>query len=170
MFVQTIYDSRAIAHINQRDIDVLTAQSLPYNLKNGLTSFLYYDDWRFLQVIEGCPENVAAVMARIDRNRIHHNLKVRLMSRKSTRDFARWPFGSISQADTELHHVLKSMGLRDLFKTNVLEAIKILSRTAGRKYRTMSQMEKQALTDIDLLKPVEPDQISLTEDMLGLRH
>ncbi len=170
MFVQTIYDSCAHMHISQHDIDMIAAQSLPYNLKNGLTSYLYHDDWRFLQVIEGRPAEISAVMARIDQSPMHHTMKVRLMCRKSTRDFERWPFGNLSLDDTELCRVLKSMGLRDLFKTNVLEAVKILSRTAGRKYRTMSRLEKQVLVRPELLKSVEPSKVSLTEDMLGLRY
>jgi hypothetical protein len=92
------------------------------------------------------------------------------MTRKSSRDFEHWPFGCIPEADLELCHVLKSMGLRDLFKSNVLEAVKVLRRTARRKYRTMSRSEKQLLMKPELLEPVEPSKVSLTEDMLGLRH
>jgi FAD-dependent sensor of blue light len=168
MFVQTIYDSRAHVRITDHDIARITAQSLPYNLANGLTSYLYYDDWRFLQVLEGRPAQVADAMARIDANPMHHCVKVRLMTRSTTRDFEGWPIGTLSADDTELRRVLKSFGFKDVFQCNVLEAIKILRRVAGRKLRTMTIVDKQALSDPGSVKMPEK-KVNLTEDMLGLR-
>lgn len=87
MFVHTIYQSRARVRITENDIVGITAQSLSNNVKNGLTSFMYYDDTRFLQIIEGRPAEVASAMKRITKNSLHHSITVRVMNRSSTRNF-----------------------------------------------------------------------------------
>ena len=168
MYVQTIYDSRARAHISDQDIVQITANAKPYNIANGLTGFLYYDDWRFLQVIEGHPAQVAEAMKRITMDPIHHSVKVRLMNRTMVRSYSGWPFGILSASDPDLRRVVKLMGYRDLFETNVVDAIKVMKRAAGRKYRVMSIYEKEALFNVRLTEKPET-YLSLTEEMLGLR-
>lgn len=167
MFAQTIYESRARTHISTQDIAEITARALPNNLANGLTGYMYFDDWRFLHIIEGRPAQVAETMKRIVNNPMHHAIKVRLMNRSSVRNFAGWPFGAVSAEDFELHRIIKNLGYHDLFHANVLDAIKVLKRLAGRKLRTMSVLEKQVLHDPRLLHPLKPEP-SLTEDILGL--
>ncbi|MBL4749406.1 MAG: BLUF domain-containing protein [Amylibacter sp.] len=168
MYVQTIYDSRARAHISDQDIVQITAKAQPYNIANGLTGFLYYDDWRFLQVIEGHPAQVAEVMKQITKDPIHHSVKVRLMNRTMVRSFGGWPFCALSASDPDLRRVVKLMGYNDLFETNVVNAIKVMKRAAGRKYRVMSIYEKEALFNVHLTEKPET-RLSLTENMLGLR-
>ncbi len=169
MFVQITYDSRAHTRISDRDIAEITMRSMRKNISNGLTSFMYYVYWRFLHILEGRPEQVANTMKRITDNPLHHTLKVRLMNRNPVRSFPEWPFGTIAAADPILHRLMKNMGFRDLFQANVLDAIKVLKRTAGRKYRMMNQLEKQALTDPRMVS-LPKTKPSLTEDMLGLRR
>jgi hypothetical protein len=168
MFVHTIYESRAHTRISEQDISQISDSAMRNNVKHGLTSFLYFDNWRFLQIIEGRPASVADVMKRIADNPMHHSLKVRLMNRSSIRNFEGWGFGAIGADDFELRRVVKNMGYKDLFQTNVLDTVKVLKRTAGRKYRTMDALEKQTLANPPLVKPSKKT-VSLTEDVLGLR-
>jgi len=168
MFVQTIYDSRARAHISDRDIARITAKAKPNNIANGLTGILYYDDWRFLHVIEGRPAQVAEAMNRIAKDKMHHSVKVRLMNRTMVRSFSGWPFGVLAAADPDLTRIVKLMGYKDLFEANVVDAIKVMKRAAGRKYRVMSIYEKEALLNVRLTEKPET-RLSLTEEMLGLR-
>ena len=53
MLVQITYNSCARTSITDQDIAEVTARSLPNNLAMGLTSYVYYDDWWFLHVLEG---------------------------------------------------------------------------------------------------------------------
>lgn len=168
MFVHTIYESRAHTRISEHDISQVSASALQNNIRHGLTSFLYFDDWRFLQIIEGRPASVADAMQRIADNPMHHSLKVRLMSRSSIRNFEGWAFGAIGADDFELRRVVKNLGYKNLLQTNVLDTVKVLKRTAGRKYRTMNALEKQALVDPPLAKSSQKT-VSLTEAILGLR-
>ncbi len=168
MYVQTIYDSRARSHISDQDIEQITTKAKSYNIANELTGLLYYDDWRFLHVIEGPPAQVAEAMKRITKDRVHHSVKVRLMNRTMVRSFSGWPFGVLSASDLDLRRIVKLMGYKDLFESNVLDAIKVMKRAAGRKYRVMSAFEKQALVNRRLIKKTET-RLSLTEEMLGLR-
>lgn len=168
MYVQTIYDSRARAHISDQDVAQIITDAKPYNITNGLTGFLYYDDWRFLQVIEGHPAQVAEAMKRITKNPIHHSVKVRLINRTMVRSFSGWPFGVLSASDPSLRRIIKLMGYNDLFEANVLDAIKIMKRVAGRKYRGMSIYEKEALYNTCLTEKPKR-RLNLTEEILGLR-
>ena len=169
MFVQITYDSRAHTRISDRDIAKITIRSMRNNISSGLTGLMYYDDWRFLHILEGPPEQVADTMKRITDSPLHHSLKVRLMNRGPVRSFPEWPFGTLTANDPILHRIMKNMGFRDLFQANVLDAIKVLKRTAGRKYRMMNQLEKQALVDPRMVSAPK-SRPSLTEDMLGLRR
>jgi hypothetical protein len=168
MFVHTIYESRAHTRISEHDISQISDSAMRNNIKHGLTSFMYFDNWRFLQIIEGRPASVADAMQRIADNPMHHSLKVRLMNRSSVRNFEGWAFGAISNDDFELRRVVKNMGYKDLLQTNVLDTIKVLKRTAGRKYRTMNALEKQTMSDPQLVKTPK-NTVSLTEAVLGLR-
>jgi uncharacterized protein YwbE len=169
MFVQITYDSRAHAPILDTDIADISMRSIRNNISNGLTSFIYYDDWRFLHILEGRPEQVADTMKRITESPLHHSLKVRLMNRGQVRSFPEWPFGTLAATDPVLHRIMKNMGFRDLFQANVLDAIKVLKRTAGRKYRMMNPLEKQALADPRMVTTPK-SKPNLTEEILGLRR
>ncbi len=168
MFVQITYNSCARARITDQDIAEITARSLPSNLAKGLTSYMYYDDWRFLHILEGRPAQVAHTMKQIIDSPLHYSVKVRLMNRNHARDFQGWHFGTLAATDPELCRILKNMGFRDLFQANVLDAIKVLKRTAGRKYRKMSSLEKQALSG-PRRSSIPKSKPNLTEEMLGLR-
>ncbi len=147
MFVQAIYESKARARITESTIGQIKTTALPNNLSHAVTSILYYDDWRFLQVVEGRPAQVVETMKQITTNPIHHSVKLRLMTRQSTRGFGSWPLGILSVEDFELRRTLKNMGYKNLFQLNVLDAVKVIKRTTGRKLRTMNSLEKRALTD-----------------------
>jgi len=168
MYVQTIYESRAHTRITRNDIAKIAAKAMPHNRKKGITSFMYYDDWRFLQVIEGRPAQVAETMKRIVACPLHHSFKVRLMNRNMVRGFEEWHFGTMHADDFELRRILKNMGYADLFQTNVLEALKVLKRAAGRKYRIMDTLQKRALEHPPLVEDIQV-KVSLGEEILGLR-
>ncbi len=169
MFVQITYDSRACARITDRDIEKITACSLSKNIANDLTGFLYHDDQRFLHILEGPTEQVSDAMERITGNPMHHSLKVRLMNRGRERSFPDWPFGTLAATDPELRRIIRNMGFRDVFDANVLDVIKIIKRVAGRKYRMMTSLEKQSLTDARrIIRPKIP--LGVTEDILDFRR
>ncbi|KAB7610297.1 hypothetical protein F9L33_13385 [Amylibacter sp. SFDW26] len=168
MFVQTIYQSKSRMRIKPHDIAQITAHSTPKNAQCGVTSYLYYDDWYYLHVLEGGAAQVAETMKRVASNKLHHSVKVRLMTRSSERGFEGWPFGSIAADDFELRRVMKNLGHKVLVDANVLDIMKILKRTAGRKLRTMSSLEKRSLSDVGSLK-ILGSQGNLIEEVLGLR-
>ncbi len=168
MFVQTVYQSKSRMRITSDDVNYIKTHSIPQNKKTGITSYLYYDDWNYLHILEGHAAQVADVMKRISVNKRHHSVKVRLMTRGSQRSFEGCPLGCVSADDFELQRVLKNFGRKNMINVNILDVVKILKRTAGRKMRTMSILEKQSLSDVRALKISEP-KCNLTEDMLGLR-
>ena len=72
MFVQITYNSCARTSITDQDIAEVIARSLPNNLMGailillsvamGLTSYVYYDDWWFLHVLEGRSAQAAHII------------------------------------------------------------------------------------------------------------
>ncbi len=168
MFVQTIYQSKSRMRITAYDVAQIAAHSIPKNVKHKITSYLYHDDWNYLHVLEGGAAQVADVMKGIAANKLHHSVKVRLMTRCSVRGFAEWPFGSIAADDFELRRIMKNLGYKGLLDANILDIVKVLKRTAGRKLRTMSVLEKRSLFDLGTLK-IPKEKRNLTEEMLGLR-
>ncbi len=168
MFVQTIYQSKSRMRIKPNDLLEITAQSLPNNVEHGITSYLYYDDWNYLHIIEGRAAKVAEAMKHIAFDKRHHSLKVRLMTRCSKRNFEDWPFGVVAAEDFEVRRIVRNLGYSDLLQANILDVVKALKRTAGRKYRTMSALEKRAIYDVDAVDIPKP-KLNLTEDVLGLR-
>ena len=167
MFVQTIYQSKSRMRITECDIAQITAQSIPNNLGNKISSYLYCDDWNYLHIIEGNAAQVADIMKRIAANKLHHSVKVRLMTRSMKRDFEAWPFGCVKADDFELKRILKNRGYKDLLEINILDAVNVLKRTSGRKIRTMSALEKQSLSDVSRIRMPKPKN-NLTEEILGL--
>ena len=145
MYAQTIYESKTKLPITKAEMSALRDRSLQNNLDNGLTGFLYYNDWQFLHVLEGRPAQVANTMQRISNDPMHGNFKIRLMNRCSNREFPEWPFGIVHEDDFELRRVVKNMGYKSLIRANVLDILKVLKRTAGRKFRTLNVLEKQML-------------------------
>ncbi len=167
MFVQTIYQSKSRMRITECDIAHITAQSIPSNIANNITSYLYYDDWNYLHVIEGQAAQVADTMKRITANKLHHSVKVRLMTRSIKRDFEGWPLGCVKADDFELKRIIKNRGHKDLLRVNILDAVNVLKRTSGRKLRTMSALEKRSLSDVSAME-MPKSKRNLTEEILGL--
>ena len=90
------------------------------------------------------------------------------MTRCSKRSFEDWPLGMVNGDDFELQRVMKNLGHKTLVALNILDVVKVLKRTAGRKLRTMTSLEKRSLSDVNTLKMPKPKR-NLTEAMLGLR-
>lgn len=155
MFVQTIYESKAHTLISEDVVNTIVTRSFPRNLKHSVTGFLYYDDMHFVQVVEGRPADVADTMCRIEADPLHYALKVRLMYRSETREFADWPLATVHADDYELRRLITNMGYTYLLEANIMDIQTILKRTSSRKYRIMQTLQKGMGSNVSSTKRSE---------------
>jgi hypothetical protein len=90
MLLQLTYVSTPRAPFSARDIAALLSAARTANARRGVTGLLLYDGVRFLQVLEGEPVAVDAVLERIRTDPRHHALVV--LSRRTIegRRFSDW--------------------------------------------------------------------------------
>lgn len=72
------------------DVGRILEQSRHNNAIDGVTGLLWTDGVRFLQVLEGPPESVAATYARIGKDPRHHAIVVLSDRTVEQREFGHW--------------------------------------------------------------------------------
>ena len=93
MFVQGIYESRIASQFGPLVLLGLHQKAMKRNQEMGLTSFMYYDERRIFQVVEGERKKVSRMLGMIGRSALHDDLKVRAVLSRTERSFPHWPFG-----------------------------------------------------------------------------
>ena len=100
-----IYASRSTAEFHEHDIPELLKQVRVANAKHELTGMLLYINGAFVQVIEGQPQMVDAVMSSILRDKRHTQLTVIAKEPIVERQFEGW---------TMIHKTLDPMDAGEL--------------------------------------------------------
>jgi Sensors of blue-light using FAD len=95
--LQILYVSSNAEHPEQRQSQLVSilAQARVRNAKEHLTGCLAcWGDW-FVQVLEGAPETVDAMMARIARDTRHTDVTVRMRREVRNRSFPDWRMAAV---------------------------------------------------------------------------
>jgi hypothetical protein len=108
MLNRVFYESRAISRFGPITLLGLQKRCVQLNLENDITSFMFSDQKRIFQVLEGPEAKVDATMARIVDNRLHDNVKIRAIMRDSERKFQHWPFGATNLDDPDFKRVMNA--------------------------------------------------------------
>ena len=88
---QVAYVSRATAPMDQLlNIAEILSVSQRNNWRDGVTGALVYADGRFFQVVEGRPEAVDRLLARVGADPRHADVEVVLNRPVETRGFSEW--------------------------------------------------------------------------------
>jgi len=91
--IQCVYASRAAVACDSAFLEALLKSSRANNARLGVSGVLLYHAGSFLQVLEGQPEIVNALYAKIERDE-RHNRIVRLYRQTvSDRSFPEWSMG-----------------------------------------------------------------------------
>lgn len=168
MIVQTIYECRCDHPFDVDELKEFTDAARVQNITNGVTSFLICEGDRLLQVIEGGTDAVTLTMQRIGLDKRLLNVKVRLMTRRHARVFSSWALGVVDKDDREFRRMLKNLNHKSVFDLNILDALKLMKRVSGRKYRVMDILERREQnTRPKSLKG--KSGLSLGEEIIGLR-
>lgn len=137
MLNRVFYESRAISRFGPITLLGLQKRCVQRNLAEDVTSFMFSDQKRIFQVLEGPEQAVDATMARISNNRLHENLKIRAIMRGTERKFKHWPFGATSMDDPDFKRVMNAGLMSDFFALDVLQVEKVLGIIASRKRRAV---------------------------------
>jgi hypothetical protein len=137
MLNRVFYESRAISRFGPITLLGLQKKCVQRNLQDDVTSFLFSDQKRIFQVIEGPEKAVDDTMARIAANRLHDTLKIRAIMRGTERRFKHWPFGATSSDDPDFKRVMNAGQMKDFFALDVLQAEKVLGIISSRKRRAV---------------------------------
>lgn len=104
IYVSTLADDvpvRVVAHI--------ATQSRSHNQQSDITGLLVFDGLHFCQQLEGCPEELAMVMARIESDPRHCKVEILHQGPLNRRRFKRFSLGYTSVEDIELLERLKRL-------------------------------------------------------------
>lgn len=88
-----IYVSSAVGRLDGESLDRILEVSRRNNARDGISGALLYADGSFIQAIEGAPEAIDRLMARIDRDPRHRDLTVISRMPIDRRQFAEWSMG-----------------------------------------------------------------------------
>ena len=137
MLNRVFYESCAVGRFGPITLLGLQKRCVQRNIKDDVTSFMFSDQNRIFQVVEGPELAVEATMTRISENRLHENLKIRAIMRGTERKFKHWPFGATSSDDPDFKRVMTAGLMTDFFALDVLQAEKVLGIIASRKRRAV---------------------------------
>jgi len=137
MFVQTVYESKITGSFGPLVLLALQKSSVTRNRELGITSFLYHDDRRIFQVVEGEADVLHDTMGRIGTSLQHDEIKVRASMRCKKRSFPRWYFGATNAEDPHFKRVFRALKKPTFFNLDVVDAIQILQMVASRKRRAV---------------------------------
>lgn len=91
---RVIYTSRAAprppGQSEEAMIEAILATARRNNARNGLTGALIYQDGRFAQMLEGPPEALEELLARIARDPRHTDMEMLYTAEAESRVFAAW--------------------------------------------------------------------------------
>lgn len=96
-----VYVSSATHKLSEAEMEALLLDARAANQRHGVTGILLYGEGNFMQCVEGPPDAVELVYARIRASRLHHDL-IKLMDEPSAeRYFPDWYMGVTPASHSE---------------------------------------------------------------------
>ena len=97
-----IYASAATRHFETAELTALLQAARTHNDGAGLTGMLLHTEGSFFQVLEGVPDAVEALYARIERDKRHKHVTKIVTEAIPSRSFAHWTMGFSQVSRKEL--------------------------------------------------------------------
>ena len=88
-----VYSSTATRQMDDDDLADILATARAFNESQDITGLLLYRAGRFVQFLEGDKQRVRALLARIDKDPRHADLRVLIDGASTSRQFAEWTMG-----------------------------------------------------------------------------
>jgi len=114
--IQLVYASAAAAPLSSSALETLLIKARARNAALDVTGILLHVDGSFLQVLEGRPEAVLALFAKIKQDRRHGRVLTLLIREITQRNFGDWSmaFVDASGRATQIAGYRRSRGFADL--------------------------------------------------------
>lgn len=93
--LQLVYVSVAVSPFSELSLRALLTFSRTRNTARSVTGMLLYQTGSFLQVLEGEPETVESLFAKIECDPRHHHVHVLSRSDLQIRNFGDWSMGFV---------------------------------------------------------------------------
>jgi Sensors of blue-light using FAD len=110
--IQYIYSSAATHDFSPAELAALLKKAREFNALHELTGMLLYTEGSFFQVLEGPEEVIAALYAKIERDKRHEQVTKIIVEPIQKRSFAEWTMGFSNVSREEL---AKIEGTNDFF-------------------------------------------------------
>lgn len=91
--VSLVYTSTAVNPFDAVELDELLEHARRFNDEHAISGILLYRDGRFIQVIEGPDDEVHDLMARIEADARHEQVRILFTEPIDRRRFAEWTMG-----------------------------------------------------------------------------
>lgn len=85
-----VYYSSASPELTDKDLDAILEEAIAGNELRGVTGLLAYDDFHFMQVLEGNEDAVNNLYFRIAQDPRHHDVKLIHYQKAEERHFQDW--------------------------------------------------------------------------------
>lgn len=100
--LRMVYTSESVREMSEDDLWHLLEHARRYNGEHGVGGLLLYKDQRFIQVVEGPPKEVTALMKRIKQDSRHQKVRVMFEDAEGDRLFQDWGMAFVPMdAETE---------------------------------------------------------------------
>lgn len=106
-FIRLIYVSTVTETFNQSDIELILERAKKFNLKQGITGALYFNNEYFLQCLEGDREKINLLYNSIIKDERHNKVVILDYQEIQSRDFQDWAMGYIPISSITKPLVLK---------------------------------------------------------------
>jgi hypothetical protein len=100
--LRLVYTSEAVRDMSEDDLRALLDWARQNNGQRGIGGLLLYKDRRFIQVMEGPPKEVAALMKSIKQDSRHQKIRIMFEDSQGDRLFKEWGMAFVPMdAETE---------------------------------------------------------------------
>ena len=106
---QVIYISQAVRPLGERELEELVATASRNNKALGITGGLLYIENSFIQVLEGADESISRLLAAIEADPRHTDMRVISDRTADFRNFEEWSMGYVKPAVQDASIVISEL-------------------------------------------------------------
>ena len=115
-----IYNSYAVGHIEEKDLDKILNQSRVNNLKLGITGLLLFVEGKFIQILEGEKHDVENLYKIIQNDKRHQKVNTLIKGNIEKRNYPDWSMAFKSMTGDQVKQKTGFEDVIEYFKKNVL--------------------------------------------------
>jgi len=117
-----VYTSDYLANDNSIELDLedITQAAKKRNPSLGITGVLFYHQGKFLQLLEGEPDNIDQIMQHINTDKRHNNIQLYIDQNVESRCLADWNMDSLNLSKETPLDSREMALLTDVYKQNLI--------------------------------------------------